>query len=135
MRARPPEQPGLSTGPRGTATALLYAVALWAIAVGVIELVAAFVLPLSGPRTALVAVGGIALAMFGAMMLVAPGDGATALLALVAAFALVRGASDVALAVQLRHVSGELDRSFRAGRSSSRLSSASLSRQGTTRAR
>ena len=70
-------------------------------------------LPLGGPRTALVAVGGIAFATFGAMMFVAPGDGAIALLALVAAFALVRGASDVAQAVQLRHMSGELDRSFR----------------------
>ncbi len=96
-----------------TATALLYAIALWAIAVGIIELVAAFVLPLSDPWTVLVAVGGIALATFGAMMLVAPGDGATALLALVTALALVRGTSDVAQAVQLRRTSGELDRSFR----------------------
>lgn len=96
-----------------SATALLYAIALWAIAAGVIEFAAALALPLSGPRTVLVAVGGIALAAFGVAMFVEPGDGAIALLALVAAFACVRGTSDVALAVQLRHVSGEVDRSLR----------------------
>ena len=96
--------PGIS------AVALLTVIALWAIAVGVIELTAAFTLPLSGPRTLLVAVGGIALAAIGVLMFVAPGNGAVALLGLVAAFALARGASDVTLAVQLRRVSRELDR-------------------------
>jgi uncharacterized membrane protein HdeD (DUF308 family) len=91
-----------------SAKALLYAIAIWAIAAGVIELVAAFVLPLSGTRTVLVAVGGIVLAAFGVVMFVEPGDGAIALLALVAAFALVRGTFDVALAVELRRVLGEL---------------------------
>lgn len=95
-----------------SATALLYAVAVWAVAAGAIELVAAVTLPLSGPRTALVAVGGIALAACGVTMFVEPGTGTIAVLALVAGFALVRGTSDVALAVQLRHVSGDLDRSF-----------------------
>ena len=37
-------------------------------------------------------------------MFVEPGDGAIALLALVAAFALVRGTFDIALAVELRRV-------------------------------
>jgi uncharacterized membrane protein HdeD (DUF308 family) len=91
-----------------SATALLYAIAIWAIAAGVIELVAAFALPLSGTRTVLLAVSGIVLAAFGVVMFVEPGDGAIALLALVAAFALVRGTFDVALAVELRRVLGEL---------------------------
>jgi uncharacterized membrane protein HdeD (DUF308 family) len=90
-----------------SATALLYAIAIWAIAEGISEVVAAFALPLSGPRTVLVAVGGIVLAAFGVVMFVEPGDGAIALLALVAAFALVRGTFDVALAVELRRVAGE----------------------------
>jgi hypothetical protein len=59
----------------------------------VIEVVAAFALPLSGTRTVLLAVGGIVLAAFGVVMFVEPGDGAIALLALVAAFAFVRGTS------------------------------------------
>ena len=95
-----------------SAKALLYAIALWAIAAGVIELVAAFVLPLSGTRRVLVAVGGIVLAAFGVVMFVEPGDGAIALLALVAAFALVRGTFDIALAVELRRVVGELKERF-----------------------
>ena len=91
-----------------SATALLYAIAIWAIAAGVIEVVAAFALPLSGTRTVLLAVSGIVLAAFGVVMFVEPGDGAIALLALVAAFALVRGTFDVALAVELRRLLGEL---------------------------
>lgn len=46
-------------------------------------------------------------------MFVEPGDGAIALLALVAAFALVRGTFDIALALELRHVAGELKDRFR----------------------
>lgn len=91
-----------------SATALLYAIAIWAIAAGVIELVAAFALPISGTQTVLLAISGIVLAAFGVVMFVEPGDGAIALLALVAAFALVRGTFDVALAVELRRVLGEL---------------------------
>jgi uncharacterized membrane protein HdeD (DUF308 family) len=56
----------------------------------------------------LLAVSGIVMAAFGVVMFVEPGDGAVALLALVAAFALVRGTFDVALAVELRRVLGEL---------------------------
>jgi uncharacterized membrane protein HdeD (DUF308 family) len=91
-----------------SATALLYAIAIWAIATGVIEFVTAFALPLSGTRTVLLAVSGIVLAAFGVVMFVEPGDGAIALLALVSAFALVRGTFDIALAVELRRVLGEL---------------------------
>ena len=91
-----------------SATALLYAIAIWAIAEGVIELVAAFTLPISGTRTVLMALSGIVLAAFGIVMFVEPGEGAIALLALVAAFALVRGTFDIALAIELRRVLGEL---------------------------
>lgn len=93
--------------------ALLYAVALWAIVVGVIELVAAFALPLDGGQTLLVALGGVALAAIGVVMFVDPGNGAIAILTLVSAVVFVRGVSDVALSVQLRQASGELDKSFR----------------------
>jgi uncharacterized membrane protein HdeD (DUF308 family) len=96
-----------------SAKALLYAIAIWAIGAGVTELVAAFVLPFSGTRRALAAVGGIVLAAFGLVMFVEPGDGAIALLALVASFALVRGTFDIALAVELRRVAGELKKRFR----------------------
>jgi uncharacterized membrane protein HdeD (DUF308 family) len=96
-----------------SATALLYAIAIWAIAEGISEVVAAFALPLSGPRTLLAVVGGIVLASFGVVMFVEPGDGAIALLALVSAFALVRGTFDVALAIELRRVLGDVTDRFR----------------------
>lgn len=91
-----------------SAKGLLYAIAIWAVAVGVIELVAGLVLPLSPLETFLVVLGGIVMAGFGVIMFVEPGDGAIALLSLVAAFALVRGTFDVSLAVELRRVAGEL---------------------------
>jgi uncharacterized membrane protein HdeD (DUF308 family) len=62
----------------------------------------------------LAAVGGIVMASFGVVMFVEPGDGAIALLALVSAFALVRGTFDIALAVELRRVASELKDRFRA---------------------
>lgn len=96
-----------------SAKGLLYAIAIWAVAVGVIELVAGLVLPLSPLETFLVVLGGIVMAGFGVIMFVEPGDGAIALLALVAAFALVRGTFDVGLAVELRHVAGELKERLR----------------------
>ena len=91
-----------------SAKGLLYAIAIWAVAVGLIELVAGLVLPLSPLQTFLVVLGGIVMAGFGVIMFVEPGDGAVALLSLVAAFALVRGTFDVGFAVELRHVAGEL---------------------------
>ena len=99
---------GVLVWPDLSAKALLYAIAIWAIAAGVSEVFAAFVLTLSGTRTVLLAVGGIVLAAFGVVMFVEPSDGAIALLALVSAFALVRGTFDVALAVELRRALGDL---------------------------
>jgi uncharacterized membrane protein HdeD (DUF308 family) len=104
---------GVLVWPDLSAKALLYTIAVWAIATGVTELFAAFALPLSGARTVLVAVSGVVMAAFGVVMFVEPGEGAIALLALVAAFALVRGTFDIALAIELRHVAGELKERLR----------------------
>lgn len=104
---------GVLVWPDLSAKALLYAIAIWAIATGVSELYAAFVLPLSGSRTLLTALGGVVMAGFGIVMFVEPAEGAIALLALVAAFAFVRGTFDIALAVELRHVLGEVKERFR----------------------
>lgn len=99
---------GVLVWPDLSAKALLYAIAIWAIATGVTELYAAFVLPLSGARTVLTAVSGVVMAGFSIVMFVEPAEGAIALLALVAAFAFVRGTLDIALAVELRRVLGEV---------------------------
>ena len=85
-----------------SATALLYAIAIWAIAGGIAQVGAAITMPLRTSESLLVALNGIVLGAFGVVMFVEPGDGALALLALVATFAIVDGIFELALARQLR---------------------------------
>ena len=99
--------PGLS------ALGLLYAIAAWAIGLGVFEIALAFALPLSGGRTLLLALGGLLSIAFGVIMFAHPGAGAVALLALVAAFAFVTGVMQIAFALELRRVVVELEPSVR----------------------
>ena len=96
-----------------SALGLLYAIGAWAIALGIFELAMAFVLPISGGRSLLVVLGGLLSIAFGVVMFAHPGAGAVALLALVAAFALVTGLTQIAFALELRRVVGELKRPFR----------------------
>jgi uncharacterized membrane protein HdeD (DUF308 family) len=99
--------PGLS------ALGLLYAIAAWAIAIGILEIALSLSLPISGHRSLLLALSGLLSIAFGVIMFAKPGAGAIALLALVAAFALVSGVMHVVLALELRRVVGELERPFR----------------------
>jgi uncharacterized membrane protein HdeD (DUF308 family) len=92
-----------------SALGLLYAIAAWAIAMGVFEIALPFVLPLSGGRSLLVALGGLLAFAFGVIMFAHPGAGAVALLALVAAFALVTGIVQIAFALELRRIVAELE--------------------------
>ena len=96
-----------------SALGLLYAIAAWAIAMGIFEIALAFVLPLSGGRSLLVVLGGLLSVAFGVIMFAHPGAGAVALLALVAAFALVTGVMQIAFALELRRVVGELEQRVR----------------------
>jgi uncharacterized membrane protein HdeD (DUF308 family) len=96
-----------------SALGLLYAVAAWAIAMGVFEIALAFVLPLSGGRSLLVVLGGLLSVAFGVIMFGHPGAGAVALVALIAAFALVTGVMQIAFAIELRRVAAELEQSVR----------------------
>ncbi len=99
--------PGLS------ALGLLYAIAAWAIALGIFEIALSLSLPITGRRSLLLALSGLLSIAFGVIMFAKPGAGAIALLALVAAFALVSGVMHVVLAIELRRVVGELERPFR----------------------
>ena len=99
--------PGLS------ALGLLYAIAAWAIAIGIFEIALSLSLPISGRRSLLLVLSGLLSIAFGVIMFAKPGAGAIALLALVAAFALVSGVMHVVLALELRRVVGELERPFR----------------------
>jgi uncharacterized membrane protein HdeD (DUF308 family) len=99
--------PGLS------ALGLLYAIAAWAIAIGIFEIALSFNLPISGRRSLLLGLSGLLSIAFGVIMFAKPGAGAIALLALIAAFALVSGVMQVVFAFELRRVVGELERPFR----------------------
>ena len=83
--------------------ALLYTIAIWAIAAGVVRFWASLALPLAGAESLLLAINGCALSAFGLIMFVKPGAGAIALLALVAAYAIVDGIFNLGLARELRH--------------------------------
>lgn len=96
-----------------SALGLLYAIAAWAIALGIFEMSLAFALPLSGGRSLLLALSGILSVAFGVVMFAHPGAGAVALLALVAAFALVTGAMQIAFAVELRRGVAEIEHRVR----------------------
>ena len=92
-----------------SALGLLYAIAAWSITLGIIEIALAFDLPLSSGRSLLLGLGGVLSIAFGVIMFAHPGAGAVALMALIAAFALVTGAIQVAFALELRRAGNELD--------------------------
>lgn len=92
-----------------SAKALLYAIAAWAVASGVLQLVlGAAVLPLTEGRSLLIMLWGAVSTAFGVLMFAEPGAGALALLALIAAFAIVTGIVQLGYAIELRRVAGEL---------------------------
>ena len=99
--------------PALSALGLLYAVAAWAIATGILEMSFAFVVPVSGGRRLLLLLGGLLSVAFGVIMFGHPGAGAVALLALIGAFAFVSGVMQIALAIELRSVAGEVKRHVR----------------------
>ena len=99
--------------PNLSALGLLYAIAAWAIALGVFEIALAFNLPISGRRSLLLGLSGLFSIAFGVIMFAEPGAGAIALLALIAAFALVSGVTQIVLAFELRRVVGVLEHPFR----------------------
>jgi uncharacterized membrane protein HdeD (DUF308 family) len=97
--------PGLS------ARALLFAVAAWAVASGILEFLGGVLaLPLSGSRALLVILAGLVSVAFGVIMFAHPGAGALALLMLIAAFAIVTGITQLAAAFELRRVAHEAER-------------------------
>ena len=82
-----------------SALALLYVIGAYAIVLGVSAIGSAFVLPLSGGDSALLGLTGVISVLFGTVMFVEPGDGAIALLALIAAYSLIVGLAEVIVAV------------------------------------
>ncbi len=85
--------PGIS------ALALLYVIGAYAVALGILAIVGAFWLPIDGGDTALMIVSGLVSILFGIVIFAKPGAGALVVLALIAAFALVTGITEVIAAI------------------------------------
>ena len=82
-----------------SALALLYVIGAYAIVLGLITIGGAFWLPLSGGDSVLLALTGLVSIVFGIVMFAKPGDGALALLALIAAYALIFGLIELTVAI------------------------------------
>ena len=95
-----------------SAKALLYVIAGYAIAVGVLLMGSALYLPLSGGRRLLLALTGTIFAAYGAIMFIEPGEGALAQIALVASLMIVTGATMIGFALELRDLAQTAKRKF-----------------------
>ncbi len=82
-----------------SALALLYVIGAYAVALGILAIVGAFWLPIDGGDTALMIVSGLVSILFGIVIFAKPGAGALVVLALIAAFALVTGITQVVVAI------------------------------------
>ena len=87
-----------------SAKALLYVIAGYAIAIGVLLMASALYLPLSGGRRLLLALSGLIFIAYGAVMFIEPGAGALAQIALVASMLIVTGVTTIGFALELRDV-------------------------------
>jgi uncharacterized membrane protein HdeD (DUF308 family) len=91
-----------------TALALLYTIGAWAIAGGVAELATLHRTSLPDASRFAVGLGGTMSIVLGLVMFASPGDGAIALLTLVAATAVVKGVMLIAAGVKVRAVGREM---------------------------
>jgi uncharacterized membrane protein HdeD (DUF308 family) len=97
--------------PGVTALALLFYIAIWAIATGVLEIVAAIRLRKEIEGEWLLVLGGLASVAFGVLLMARPGAGALAVLWIIAAYAVVFGVILVVLAFKARSFARALERS------------------------
>jgi uncharacterized membrane protein HdeD (DUF308 family) len=86
-------------GPGIGELALLYVIGTYAIAFGVILAGGAFRLPVGGADKALLLFSGVVSVVFGIVMFAEPGTGALVVLALIAAYSIVTGVSELVLAI------------------------------------
>jgi uncharacterized membrane protein HdeD (DUF308 family) len=91
-----------------TALTLLYLVAIWAITMGVFQVVAAIALRREIEGECWMGLGGAMSVVFGILLVVSPGTGLVALVWLVGAWAIVFGASSLGLAYRLHGVDAAL---------------------------
>jgi len=85
--------------PSISALALLYVIGVYAVALGILAIVGAFWLPIGGGDTALMILSGLVSILFGIVIFAKPGTGVLVTLALIAAFALITGVTEVVVAI------------------------------------
>ena len=85
--------------PNISALALLYVIGAYAVGLGILAVAASFRLPLDGSETTSMLLTGLASSVFGIVIFAKPGAGALAVLALIAAFALVTGITELVVAI------------------------------------
>ena len=85
--------------PSISALALLYVIGAYAVALGILAIGGAFWLPIGGGDTALMILSGLVSILFGIVIFAQPGDGALVTLALIAAFLLVTGITELVVAI------------------------------------
>jgi uncharacterized membrane protein HdeD (DUF308 family) len=101
--------------PSISALALLYVIGAYAVLLGILAIAGAFYLPIDGGDTALMILSGLVSIFFGIVIFAKPGTGALVTLALIAAFALVTGITEVVFAIGgKRIVESDLKRTFAA---------------------
>jgi uncharacterized membrane protein HdeD (DUF308 family) len=88
--------------PQATALAVVYYVAIWAIATGLLEIVAAIRLRRQIEGEVWLALAGIASVVFGGLLIARPGTGALTILWLIAFYAIAFGVVLVLLAFRVR---------------------------------
>lgn len=90
--------------PSISALALLYVIGGYAVLLGTLAIVASMRLPLDGRDTALTILSGLVSIVFGIVIFAKPGAGALAVLALIAAFALVVGVTELVGAIRGKEI-------------------------------
>jgi len=99
--------------PNMSALALLYVIGAYAVVLGLIAIYGAFALPLDGGDSALLGLTGLVSILFGVVMFAKPGDGALVVLALIAAYALVVGITEIVVAIGAKRIlQSDLKRMF-----------------------
>jgi uncharacterized membrane protein HdeD (DUF308 family) len=88
--------------PQLTALAIMFYIAIWAIATGVLQIIAAIRLRKEIQGEWMLVLGGLASVVFGVILMAQPLAGALVLLWLIAAFALVYGVLQVVFSLRLR---------------------------------